>query len=275
MLAFIFVFLLSLTIINVMKLFFLLFITLSTVGSAAISTSVFADDVIKVSVGMYPYAPFVENKGNGIEGMTIDLIAALNQLQKKYRFEAILIPPKRRYQSYLDGHYDVIFYENKAWGWHDIDIAASKVYQHGGEVYVALKQPGRGQEYFDDFNGKRMMGVLGFHYGFANFNADEGYLTHHFQMQLSHDNNKNLTKLLKGRGDIVVVTKAYLERYLLDNPEVREKLLISDKLDQEYHHSVLVRPGLVPSVAEINTMLEALEASGALTRLFLKYGIEP
>jgi hypothetical protein len=251
-----------------MRLIFVFFLTIT-------SYSVYAKDAIKVSVGMYPFAPFVEGKGAKEEGMTIDLMAALNKLQKKYYFSAILIPPKRRYQSYLDGHYDVIFYENKAWGWQDIAIDISRVYQSGGEVYVALKQAGRGQEYFNDFSGKRMMGILGFHYGFANFNSDESYLRKNFQMQLSHDNDKNLTMLLKGRGDIVVVTKAYLQRYLLNNPEAKEKLLISHKLDQEYHHTVLVRPGLDPSVDEINRMLEALDESGALTRLLIKYGIEP
>lgn len=234
-----------------------------------------AKDAIKVSVGMYPFAPFVEGKGAKEEGMTIDLIAAFNKLQKKYRFEPILIPPKRRYQSYLDGHYDVIFYENKAWGWQDIEIDASRVYQTGGEVYVALKQTGRGQDYFNDFEGKRMMGILGYHYGFANFNSDESFLRENFHMQLSQDNDKNLTMLMKGRGDIVVVTKAYLQRYLLRNPSAKEKLLISHKLDQEYQHTVLVRPGSDPSVAKINRMLKTLDESGALSKLLIKYGIEP
>ncbi len=241
-----------------------------------LSSYTLADDAITVSVGMYPFAPFVETTGVGKEeGMTLDLIIALNKLQKKYRFEVIRIPPKRRYQSYKDGHYDVIFYENKAWGWQDIPIEASKVYQSGGEVYVALKKPERGQEYFSDFREKRMMGILGFHYGFADFNSDEKYLVEHFQMQLSRDNDKNLTMLLKGRGDIVVVTKAYLQRYLLNNPLAKKKLLISEKLDQEYQHTVLVRPELDPSVDDINRMLEALDASGALTKLLIKYGIEP
>ena len=251
-----------------MKLTLLLLLTLCN--------SVFARDAINVTVGMYPFAPFVETKGKGgEEGMTIDLITALNKLQKKYYFKAIRIPPKRRYQSYKDGHYDVIFYENKAWGWQDIEINASRVYQTGGEVYVALNKKGRGQDYFDNFSGKRMMGILGFHYGFADFNSDEIFLKKQFHMQLSHDNDKNLAMLLKGRGDVVVVTKAYLQRYLLQNPQAEEQLLISDKLDQEYNHTVLVRPNMKPTVEEINRMLEALDNTGALTKLLIKYGIDP
>ena len=249
-----------------MKLTLLLLLTLCN--------SVFARDAINVTVGMYPFAPFVETKGKGgEEGMTIDLITALNKLQKKYYFKAIRIPPKRRYQSYKDGHYDVIFYENKAWGWQDIEINASRVYQTGGEVYVALRQSGRGQEYFDRFDDKRMMGILGFHYGFADFNSDEKFLQNKFNMSLSQDNETNLSKLLKQRGDIVVITKAYLQRYLKIYPGVKERLLISEKLDQEYNHTVLVRPDSDVSVAEINNMLDELARSGKMKVLFEKYGI--
>ena len=68
-----------------------------------LSISVMAEERIIVNVGMYPFAPFVEtSQGTNNElqpsGMTIDLISALNQSQKKYSFEAIQIPPKRRYQ---------------------------------------------------------------------------------------------------------------------------------------------------------------------------------
>lgn len=238
-----------------------------------------ADEVIRVPVGMYPFSPFVDierapNNTQQLSGMTIDLITALNQTQKKYHFEALQIPAKRRYHLYKEKHYDVIFYENKNWGWENIDIQTSDTYQYGGEVYVALKKPGRGQEYFDDFSGKRMMGILGFHYGFSDFSTNEEYLTKHFYMHFSYDNSKNITLLLKERGDIAVVTKAYLQRYLLEHPQEKDKLLISEKLDQEYRHTVLVRPGIKPTVDEINHMLENLRQSGALAKLWKKYGIE-
>jgi polar amino acid transport system substrate-binding protein len=244
-----------------------------------LSSSVMAEERIKVNVGMYPFAPFVEtridrNNEQQPSGMTIDLISALNQSQNTYYFEAIQIPPKRRYQFYKDGHYDVIFYENKEWGWDGIDIDESNSYQKGGEVYVALNKPGRGQEYFEDFTGKRMMGILGFHYGFSGFNASENYLMKHYYMHFSYDNLKNITLLLKERGDIAVITKAYLQRYLTNHPEHKSKLLISEKMDQEYQHAVLVRPDIHPSVDEINSMLETLYRSEILEELWKKYGIE-
>jgi len=251
---------------------FLAFAFVLIFTSAAIS-----QEPTEVMVGMYPFAPFVEQRDaldtEAVSGMTIDLLEILNKSQNNYYFNAVLIPPNRRYQSYDRGDYDVIFYENKAWGWQDYNIDVSKVYQAGGEVYVALKHSGRGQEYFNRFDDKRMMGILGFHYGFANFNADEKFLHKKFNMSLFNDNDKILTKLLKQRGDILVITNAYLQRYLKNHPGVKERLLISEKLDQEYNHTVLVRPESVISIAEINQMLDDLAASGKMKLLFDKYGI--
>lgn len=237
-------------------------------------STVLSQQPITVMVGMYPFAPFVEQEdSDAVSGMAPDLVAALNRNQTKYHFETLLIPPKRRYQSYQRGDYDVIFYENKAWGWQNYNVEVSKVYQKGGEVYVALKHSDRGQEYFERFDDKRMMGILGFHYGFADFNADEKFLQSKFDMSLSLDNDRNLTKLLKQRGDVVVVTKAYLQRYLKNYPGVQERLLISEKFDQEYNHTVLLRPDSKISVMKMNQMLDDLISSGEMKRLYEKYGI--
>lgn len=234
-----------------------------------------ASEPIEVTVGMYPFAPFVEQKGhNTITGMTIDLLTALNNQQKKYIFKPFVIPPKRRYLSYQNGDYDLIFYENSTWSWNEYDVEVSDVYQLGGEVYVALTKEGRGQEYFDDLTNKRMMGILGFHQGFADFETDEAFLREKFNMSLVNSNDKNLSKLLKGRGDIALLNQAYLQRYFFENPKVKDKLLVSEKLDQEYRHAVLVRPGIQPSVEEINRMLKSLQQSGAMASLWKKYGIK-
>jgi ABC-type amino acid transport substrate-binding protein len=239
-----------------------------------ISSSCFSAEPLEVSVGMYHFAPFVESKDSlGEVGMTLDLVAALNKSQQKYHFNTQLIPPKRRYQSFKDGHYDVIFYESKSWGWQDINVDVSAVYQQGGEVYIALKKQGRDQEYFSDFNNKNMIGILGFHYGFANFNSDEDYLVKEYNMILTPDNDRSIKLLLKERGDIAVVTKAYLQSFLLVNPNVRSRLLISDNLDQFYNHRVLLRPDILPSLDEVNAMLNDLKKTGEMKKLLVKYGI--
>lgn len=238
------------------------------------STLCFSVDPIPVSVGMYPFSPFVEPQGSqGEVGMTPDLVAALNKSQKKYHFNTFLIPPKRRYQSFIDGHYDVIFYESESWGWQDIEVDVSIIYQEGGEVYIALKKPGRDQKYFTDFKNKRMIGISGFHYGFAEFNSDADYLKQEFNMLLTPENDRNMKLLLKERGDIAIVPKAYLKRFLLEHPDVKPDLLVSKKYDQKYQHTVLLRPGISPSVSEMNAMLNNLKKTGMMKKLLGKYGL--
>lgn len=229
---------------------------------------------IEVKVGMYPFAPFVEfTKDQQYEGMTVELIQALNELQNDYQFIPVSISPKRRYQAFNDGEYDVIFYESLQWGWEGIEIDASDVYQTGGEVYVALKTENRTQSFFSDFSKKRMVGMLGYHYGFADFNADEDFLRQTYRMLLTWNNQKGLDLLLAKRGDIAVVTQAYLKRYLLQHPELKNRLLISDKFDQKYQHTALVRPNIQPSVQDINRMIKTLQQTDAWHGLLSRYGI--
>jgi polar amino acid transport system substrate-binding protein len=92
-------------------------------------------------------------------------------------------------------------------------------------------------------------------------------------MMLTPDNDRNIKLLLEERGDIAVVTKAYLQSFLLVNPGVKSRLLISDNLDQVYNHTVLLRPGILPNIDEINAMLSDLKKTGEMQKLLEKYGI--
>jgi ABC-type phosphate/phosphonate transport system substrate-binding protein len=115
----------------------------------------------------------------------------------------------------------------------------------------------------------------GYHYGFADFNADEQFLQERFNAQISNSHEGNIIKILRGRVDIAVVTQSFLARYLKDNPDVGEQLLISLKLDQQYHHTILIRKGAKPTVDEINALLTGMEKAGILERLWEQYGLVP
>ncbi|MCD8522088.1 MAG: transporter substrate-binding domain-containing protein [Saccharospirillaceae bacterium] len=240
------------------------------------SPSLFASalPVTEVKVGVYPYSPYVEQNDQGeYEGIAISLIKLLNDHQDQYLFIPVPVSPKRRYQAFKMGDYDIIFFENPSWGWQDIPVEISRPYQTDGEVYVALAEKNRGQEYFTDLSNKRMVGILGFHYGFAGFNADEHYLRQNFHMILSWTNEKNLALLRERHGDIAVMSKAFLHRFFKDNPDARKEFLISDHYDQRYQHSALIRPGFTPGTKEINQLMDELKSSGKLLELFRPYGI--
>lgn len=224
-----------------------------------------------VKVGAYPFLPFVDKSG----GLTADLLQAMNTFQTDYRFQLVNTSPNRRYRDMADGTFNVIFFENIKWGWDARLVDASKVFLQGdGEVYVALKQPGRGQEYFKTLEDKHILGVTGYHYGFADFEADPSVLAHKFHMTFSPDNEVSLRNLLAERGDVAVITKSYLNSYQAKDPQALSKLLVSDRLDQIYAHTVLVKKGSKPTAQDIEALLDKMEAAGVLKKLWARYGLE-
>ncbi len=224
-----------------------------------------------VNVGAYPFLPFVDKSG----GLTGELLQAINAFQADYKFQLVNTSYNRRYRDMADGSFSVIFFENIKWGWDSKLVDASKVFLQGdGEVYVARAQPGRGQEYFDNLADKQILAVVGYHYGFANFDADPVLLTQKFSITFSADNQVSLRNLLAERGEVAVITKSYLRRYLQQDPAAAAKLLVSDRLDQAYAHTVLVRKGSKPTVQDIEALLDKMEAAGVLKKLWQRYGLE-
>jgi len=241
--------------------FFLIFSFSSTLNAAE-----------EVIVGAYEFPPFYLIKSKS--GITVDLVKLFNQNQKKYHFKIITFPPKRRYAYFKNKKYDVIFFESMPWGWKGKGIQPSKVYLKGGEVYVALRKKGRTQSYFINFENKRMIGLLGYHYGFADFNADQKFLTKKFDMALTKNHVTSMKMLLLDRGDIAVFTKSWLSGYLKENPGIKSKVIISKTLDQTYNHTILARVGGTPSIKEIDQILNKLERTGKLEKLWKKWGLE-
>lgn len=223
-----------------------------------------------VRVGAYPFLPFVDKSS----GLTFDLVQAMNAFQKDYQFELVSTSANRRYQDMGNGVFSVMLFENVKWGWEDQAVDASKVFLRGdGEVYVARSAPGRGQAYFQTLEDKQILAVLGYHYAFANFEADQVELRKKFRMTFSADNAVSLRNLLAGHGDVAVITKSYLALYVLKHPEVAAQLLVSEQFDQTYAHMALVKKGSKPTVQEIDALLGRMEAAGVLKKLWARYGI--
>jgi hypothetical protein len=224
-----------------------------------------------VNVGTYPFLPFVTKSG----GLTADLVQAMNAFQKDYAFRLVSTSANRRYRDMYNGSFHLMFFENIKWGWNPKMVDASKVFLHGdGEVYVARSAPGRGQEYFKALEDKHLLGVVGYHYGFANFESDPAKWTQKFRVTFSGDNEISLLHLLAERGDVAVITKSYLTNYLVTNPQAVPKLLVSDRFDQVYAHTVLVKKGSKPSVQDVELLLDKMQAAGVLKKLWSQYGLE-
>ncbi|WP_250656141.1 substrate-binding periplasmic protein [Alkalimarinus coralli] len=236
----------------------------------------YSETVIKV--GGYEFPPFVNSKNTErSQGATLDLIESLNKIQNDYLFEFYPTSSKRRYMDFEAGRYDMIMFENIDWGWKDYPVEASKVFMTGGEVYIAYNRPERDQHFFDDIAGKRMVGILGYHYGFADFNADEEYLSEHFNILLSTDHLRNIRLILINRpelAEVAVVTRSFLGQYLNEFPEHKKALLVSDKFDQKYRHRILVRENAEITADEVNRLITELEADGTIDNLRQRYRLK-
>jgi ABC-type amino acid transport substrate-binding protein len=139
------------------------------------------------------------------------------------------------------------------------------------EVYVARAQPGRNQGYFDEFKGKRLALYSGYHYGFADFNSDQQFLTERFDARLTYSHDSNLIMLMRGRADIAVITHSYLRLYQDRYPELRSAFLVSQRVDQFYRHQALFRPQAPVTPERFAELLQALNRDGQLDRLLKRY----
>lgn len=232
-----------------------------------------ADAQQVVKVGGYDFPPFVD-KTPGATSLTLDLIAALNAHQKKYVFEFVHTSSKRRFINFDEKKYDLIFFEVLDWGWQGREIEASNVIMNGGTVYITRAEKFKDQRYFDDFRGKTIWGILGYHYGFANFNADYEFLKKNYNAHMTSSQDGLIEAAVTGRADISVVVKEYLQIYLLKHPDVQKKILVSTKFDAVNAYTILGRKGINPSVDEINKLLSDMESAGILKKLWGRYKLK-
>ncbi len=235
------------------------------------ASSAFAEKVVRV-VG-YTFPPFVSNSGT--DGLTTEFLTFLNSQQSEYRFEFFKAPPNRRYWAIETQKADMILFEMPEWGWNEYAqlFEESRVLLRGGEVYIAHVKEGRGQSYFNDIKAKHLVGVFGYHYGFAEFNKDQKWLEKNFSIFLTDDPENVITMVLKNRADVGVVTQSYLTRYLDKNPETANDLLISEKKDQEYRLRAMVGKHAPITVQQFEGMLEKLNDAGALKTFFDSKGV--
>lgn len=249
-----------------MKKFIFIMFILSSVNAFSKQT---------INVGVYSFPPFVEINNEGqITGLTKELVGSLNRIQNEYEFKLYLTSPKLRYTDFKSGTFDLIFFENKKWGWSDYPVSASDVFLEGGEVYIANSAKGKNENYFLDLTDKKISVISGYHYGFANFNSDPVYLQKNFSIRFFRSHEDSINSVLLGVSDIAVVTRSYLDLYFKIKPEHKKLITVSNKMDQVYHHSILVRDDGVISKEKVNQLLQVLIKKNELGTLLDKYGIK-
>lgn len=227
----------------------------------------------QIKVGVYDFAPFafVDDE---VTGVTAQMIAAMNQFQQQYEFVMVPTTAKRRYKDFADKKFDMLIFESKSWGWLEYPVASSLAFLKGAEVYISLAGKGRDQGFFGDFKNKSLVGVLGYHYGFARFHAERDYLEKNFDIVLTDSQKTCLALLLKGRGEIAIISQDYLNYHFKNQPQDKAKILISETKDQVYRHTILLRKGMDGiNIRNINQLIAQMKRKGALEPLWNEYGL--
>lgn len=227
---------------------------------------------IEVRVGAYHFPPYaIKPESDQPEGLLLQMLGALNTVQQQYHFELVPTSVTRRYPDLATGRFDLIFFESPAWGWQDTPHQSIDLHIRDAEVYVARKEPGRDQHYFDHLQDKRLAVYSGYHYGFAGFNADPDYLREHFKVDFTYSHDSNLKMVQVGRADVTVVSRSYLALYLSQRPELRDRLLVSQREDQVYEHKALLRPQSPLAPAALEGLLQQLRERGELQPMMQTY----
>ncbi|WP_447795573.1 MULTISPECIES: substrate-binding periplasmic protein [Pseudomonas] len=227
-----------------------------------------------VRVGAAHFPPYTVRPESGADtGLLPQLVEALNQLQTDYQFVLVPTSIPRRFNDFKEGRVDMAIFENPDWGWKDIPHTLVDMGLEDAEIFVAQKKPNRDESYFKDLTDKRLALYSGYHYEFANFNADPKYLADTYKATLTYSHDSNLLMVLRARADIALVTRSYLSDYLLRNEKVGEQLLVSQRIDQVYHHYALIRPQAPITGEAFGKLLQGLRDNGQMLKIFDPYKI--
>jgi len=227
-----------------------------------------------VRVGAAHFPPYTIRPENGADtGLLPELVEALNALQTEYQFVLVPTSIPRRFGDLKEGRTDMAIFENPEWGWKDIPHTTVDMGLEDAEIFVAQREEGRQQDYFSDLKGKRLALYSGYHYEFANFNADPKFLADTFKATLTYSHDSILLMVLRGRADIALVTRSYLFDYLKRNEKVADKLLVSQRIDQVYHHYSILRPAAPITGEAFGKLLQELRDNGQMLKIFEPYKI--
>lgn len=232
----------------------------------------------EISVGIYNFPPVATvNNQNEAEGLLGDLLQELNTANDDIAFRVVHTSPKRRHLDFQAGLYDVIFFENPSWGWELLPVEATPPILKDDDVYVALNKPGRDQSFFDNVTERHIVAISGYHYGFAGLSTNNAELEERFNIEFSHSHSRNLDLIKADRpslAEVAVVSRSYLRKHLTDNPDDRDRFLVSDTADQTYQLHIITRENGPISPDALEQMLSPLLRNGRYQKLVDNHGLQ-
>lgn len=214
----------------------------------------------EIKVGAYDFAPYFSAEDKQNESLIVTAVGVLNEIQSEFRFKIVPIPAKRRYEMLKKRQVDVLFFEDKAWGWKTEAIDFLPLPLKDGEVYIAKKDEHVDDKVFEKFNGKKVMGVLGFHYACTQFIDNPEIQIKDFEFSTAMDREHIIHQVLKGKADVGILTRSYLQRILNLRKDWADKIFVGKKPDQTYNLGI---------IANKNSFLESIQFKNLINQ-FLK-----
>lgn len=236
-----------------------------------------AEEIVrkKIKVGGYLWTPFIELAGRNYQGLTLDLIDAANAAQGDFEFEFVLTTPENRHKDFYNKKFDMIFLDDRDWGWNAYPVEASQILAKGTELYIALKKTGRTQTFFQEMQSKSLSAVKGFQYSFAGNNINEDYLKEHFNIRLNDEPQQVIQDVLSGKSEIGVINSLSLQYAFAKDPKIKNSILIAKKIDQDFVLQILARKNGAMTIEQVNLMIDRMKKDGTLVKLWEKYKISP
>jgi hypothetical protein len=236
-----------------------------------ISTNCFAKQDIKI--GVYHFPPYLEVNGPECSGFSKKIVTILNEIQNDFNFSLFVTAANRRYKDFKNNKFQMMLFEDIAWGWKknklNDQLHQSSVIMKGGEVFITANDGKRNQSYFKSLKDKNIMGILGYHYKFANFVSDPKALMKDYKMSVVSSQENIINAVVTKRYEIGIITEAYLNQYLQSHPEMMSKILISKSYDQVYNHRVLFKKDINKlTPAYIEKLIKKLRANKEFKLLY-------
>ncbi|WP_297021316.1 ABC transporter substrate-binding protein [Thalassospira sp.] len=233
----------------------------------AISTAQ-GQERVPVKVGAYEYGVVYFFDDGRPSGMVPSLIRLLNDSQDEYAFELVETSSRRRYRSVTNGEVDLVLLESSKWEWEELDVLFSDPIVQEQDLYLTLAGRGDADMRFSDVTSYPMLCVLGFHYGFAGFNADPEYMRSNFDVLLRYNEKEVLDGLLAGEAPIGVVSAGFLALEFGTNPDVRDRVTIASQPDATYDLVSVLSDNSAISLERFNQLIAELHEDGEVERLW-------
>ncbi|CAM3359843.1 transporter substrate-binding domain-containing protein [Thalassospira profundimaris] len=231
-------------------------------------TAAKAHQRIPVKVGAYEYGVVYFYEDGKPRGMVLHLIRLLNDLQDEYVFELAETSSRRRYQAVTGGEVDLVLLESSQWEWQEFDVRFSEPIVQEKDLYLTLAGRDDIQSLLSNVTNHPILCVLGFHYGFADFNADPEYLRQNFDVLLRYNEQEVLDGLLAGEAPIGIVSAGFLAARFVDYPSLRESLVISDQPDAVHDLVAVLSAGSSIPLERFNQLIAKLQSTGEVERLW-------